>query len=137
MGDKEFRLIGFNLTRIEAEKNPKFSGKINIEQNIKITDIKKQKLDLTKQEAVSVDFEMSLVYKELGKINLNGTLFLILDSKTMKELLKSWKKKRIPEQINVLLLNLIIQKTAAKAFQIQEELGLPPHIQIPVLRPKR
>ncbi len=131
---EEIKLLGFNFTSINAEKNPNFEGKLEIKQNINIADVEKYKTTSTKKEALKVDFVYDVVYTDLGNISLKGTMFLSLDAKTQKEVLKGWKDKKIPEKINLAFLNIIIHKSTIKALALEDDLGLPPHIQLPRIK---
>jgi len=128
---KDIKLIGFNLTKYHAEKNPKFQGKIEISSDIKITNIEKHKIEATKQDTLKIDFELDVNYKELGKISLSGTFYLLIEPKTIKEIEKQWKSKKLPEEFNLMLLNIIVKRTSVKTLQLGEEIGLPPHINFP------
>ncbi len=133
---KEIRLLGFNLLKVEAEKNQDFKGKLEIKSNINIKNIEKHKLDLAKQDSLKIDFSFDIDYGELGKVILSGNLFLLTDSKSLKETLNSWKDKKLDSEINMAILNIIMQKASLRAFELEEELGLPLHVQLPRLQAK-
>ena len=116
------------------EKNPDFKGAHNIESNIDLKSIEKHKLELLREEAVKVVFNFVLNYKELGKVEIAGDLLLLLDEKTKKEVLDDWKDKKLPNDIRLIILNIILQKSSLKALQFEEELGLPFHMQLPSLQ---
>jgi len=130
----DMKIIGFNLTKLSGDKNPDFLGKLEVKSNINLVSIEKEKLDLSKQDAVKVIFEFKIDYGTLGSVLLSGNLFLILDSKTNKEVLSGWKDKNLSNDIKVPILNIILQKASLKALQLEEELGLPPHISFPRLQ---
>ena len=132
----EARLIGFNLTKVEAEKNPDFDGELEIKSNIVLKELEKYKPKYSDQESLKVTFEFGIDYKELGKVTLHGTVFVILDNKTLKEALKQWKDKKLPEDLNMVLINIIMQRSSLRALQLEEELGLPFHFQLPRLQAK-
>ena len=129
------RLLGFNLKNIEAMKNPDFQGQIEIKSNINLNNIEKHKLDLAKQDALKIDFDFDISYAEdkLGKISLKGTLFISSEPKIQKQILNQWKDKKLDSEYYVAILNIIVQKTSLKAFKLEEELGLPIHVQLPRL----
>jgi len=131
--NREIKLLGFNFIKLSVEKNPEFKGNHSIESNIDIKSIEKHKIELLKDEAVKVNFNFVLNYKELGKVEIFGDLLLMLDEKTKKEVLEEWKDKKLPNNIRVLILNIILQKSSLKALQLEEELGLPFHMQMPRL----
>jgi hypothetical protein len=129
----EISLLNFNYKKISIQKVPEFNGKIEINQNINISSIEKQELKLLKQDALKVIFSYDIKYNELADINLDGEIILKADSKTLKETLSGWKNKSLNPEIQTIILNLIIQKASIKAIELEEEMGLPIHIQIPRL----
>ncbi len=133
MTNKEIKLIGFNFSKILAEKNPEFDGKLEIKPSMNIASIEKHRFESTKQEAVKVNFSFGIDYSALGKMNFEGTMYLSMDAKSMKETLTGWKDKKLDKDIHILILNIIMQKSSLKALQFEEEIGLPPHVQLPRL----
>ena len=125
---KEIRLIGFNFTKISAERNSEYNGKIETKSNIDIIKMEKVKTPATKQDSLKVDFSVEVDYGELGKVELYGNLFLMADSKIIKETVSAWEGKRQPTDLQLGIVNIILQKTSIKAFQIEEEIGLPIHL---------
>jgi len=133
--------IGFNFTKIHGEKISSFkNGKINTD--IEFKEISKDKLDILKdQEAIKIDFRYNLDYegsdekssKKAGVISFEGTIVLSTTKEETKEVLKHWKKKEISPKIKIPLFNLIMKRCASKSLQLQEDVGLPSHIQIPKL----
>jgi len=134
---KEIRLIGFNFTKISAERKPDYDGKIETKSNLDIVKIEKVKTPATKQDSLRADFSVGVDYGKLGKINLEGNLFLIADSKLIKETVEAWEGKKKPTDLQLGIVNIILQKTSIKAIQIEEEIGLPIHLQnlFPRIRP--
>jgi hypothetical protein len=128
------KLAGSRFTKIDAERNDDFSGKLEMTTNIKITSIEKIK---ERKDSVKIDYVFMVDYKELGKITIGGTLFLTGDAKTIKELLKSHKEKSYETPEYMSITNVIIQKASIKAFEIEEELMLPVHIKLPALSMKK
>jgi hypothetical protein len=134
---KDTRLLGFNFTKINVEKNPKFSGNLKVKSNINIKSIEKHKLELAKQDSLRIEFVFDVDYGNLGKINLNGVMFITSDLKQIKDTLSKWKDtKATPTQLQVAIMNIILQKTSLKALELEEEIGLPHHIQLPRLQQK-
>jgi len=133
----EIKLVGIYFTKLLAERNPDFKGKLEILPGINISSIDKFKPDQSKQELLKVSFDMGIDYKEFGKISVRGELFLSADPKTFKEILSDWKDKNHSSDTQVAIMNLIMQKASIKALLLEEEVGLPPHINLPVLRPSK
>jgi hypothetical protein len=130
----EIKLLGSRITKIYGERKPDFSGKIEITTNIKLKDIDKLK---DTKDTLKIDYNLTIDYKELGNISIEGIIFISTDPKTIKEIQKSWKDKKFETEEQIQITNLIIRKSSIKAFALEEELGLPFHIQLPSLSLKK
>lgn len=131
---KEIKLGGFRFTKQSVERNENFKGEVKVSPNMNIKSIEKFKSENIKKESLKVEFKFEVDYGELGKVFLEGFLFLITDPKTQKEALDSWKNKKLDNDINLIILNIIMQKASIKAMSLEEEFGLPLHVQIPRLQ---
>ncbi len=127
------KLVGSKFTKINAERNPEFNGKLEIKTNIKNISLENNK---ETKDILKLLYNFEIDYNELGKISIEGILFLSSDSKTIKELLKIQKNKKYESPEYIAITNLIIQKASIKAFELEEELGLPIHIKLPTLSVK-
>lgn len=130
------RIIGFSLTKILIERKEELEGQLKISQNININDIKKQKIPISNEEALKITFNFVIEYSEnSGKLNFEGYTILLPETKKMKEILKSWKDKQISEELRVPLFNFIMNKCNIRALDLEDELGLPPHVPMPRIQP--
>lgn len=130
------KLAGSQFSKISGTKNPDFNGKLEVSSNIQIKKIDKFKSDLAKQNTLEIEYVFDIDYKDLGKIQIQGKLFFITDSKTQKEIISQHKNKKLDQEYQVFLLNTIIQKASLKAFQLEEELNLPLHLQLARFTPQ-
>jgi hypothetical protein len=130
----EIKLLGAKFSKISGERKPDFSGTLEVGTNIKLIDIEKLK---DAKDSLKIDYELIVDYKELGEVSVAGTLFISSDSKAIKEIQKTWKEKKFETEEHVQITNLIIRKASIKAFEIEDELGLPIHIQLPSLSLKK
>jgi len=130
------RLVGFNYTKIIAEKYSEKLDGLKIESSLNIDSIEeistnKTKLDVT---LLNFSFSSSVIYsKDIAKIELFGNMKVSIDPKKGKEILKDWKKKEIKEEIKLMLFNGILNKTNIKSLELEDELNLPPHFRLPSL----
>lgn len=134
--EKTTKLLGFNIISIEAERKENLEGELKISHSIKIETIKKYKQEDIRQESLKIGFDFEINYEKLGKVKISGNLFLLLNQKLLKEILTMWESKKIDQKIQTLILNIIIQKATVKLLQIENDIGLPPHIKVPVLKAK-
>ena len=52
--------------------------------------------------------------------------------KEIEGLIKSWKKdKKLPDEVNLQVINSVLRKCTIKALDLSEELQLPPPIALP------
>ena len=128
------KLAGSRFTKLNVERNMEFNGKVEMTTNIKITSLEKHK---EAKDTITITYTFEVDYTELGKLSVEGLLFLSGDSKTIKELLKSQKEKQFDNQEYIGITNLIMQKASIKAFELEEELGLPIHIKLPTVSAKK
>jgi hypothetical protein len=131
---KDIKLGSFRFLKQSVERTEDFKGELKITPNINVKSIEKFKSDSSKQEALKVDFKFEVDYNGLGSVLLEGRMILVTDSKTVKEAVDSWKDKKLDSDINLIILNIIMQKSSVKALQLEEEIGLPFHVQLPRLQ---
>jgi hypothetical protein len=128
------RLVSFNFNKISIEKLADGNGQIKIFTNIDVYSIEKANVDLfnDKEDLIQVKFKYTIDYEpKFAKIEFGGNMFITLDLKSSKELLKKWKDKEIPEEIRLFIFNIILIKSNIKALQFEDELGFPLHIPLP------
>jgi len=132
-------IIGFNFTKIVAEKKELIKGKININNNISIKTVEEKKLSLSneKQKVLSFTFEFIAKYDpNVGSISFTGNVLSMDDSKKSKEILDGWKKdKKLPKEVMPIILNTIMSKCNIQALILSEQINLPPPIPLPKLAP--
>lgn len=131
------KIIGFNLSKILAEKKEKTEGKIQINQNINIKEVIKDKIPISQNEILSVKFVFTVDYSEdFAKLEFEGNVLLLPEKEELKVFLKSWKDKKVPDEFRTPLFNFIMSKCNIKALNLEEELSLPHHIPLPRLNPE-
>jgi hypothetical protein len=142
-------IIGFNFTKITGEKSKTFKTPFSIDTNIEFTSIEKEKLTILKEvEPITASFKFSLNYIEIendkgkkgqkqGEICFEGVLLLSANKEEAKDLLKSWKKNEIADPLRQPLFNTLLKRCTLRALPLEEELGLPLHINIPMLEFKK
>lgn len=131
---KDIKLVGFRYSKIGVERVEDPVGELKITPNINIKSIEEHKSKTAKQDVLQVDFQFKIDYSSLGKVELEGKLYLSVDKKMLKDTIDEWKSKKLSKDINLIILNIIMQKASIKALELEEEMNLPPHIQLPRLQ---
>ncbi len=133
-------IVGFNFTKITAEKGEIAKGDININANVAIKDAKDTKIKMAdnKQKTIKVDFHYSAKYEpKVGNIDFEGNLIILEEGKKANEILASWKKnKKLPEDCAAMVMNSVLTKSIIEGIVISRDIGLPPPIQLPSISQK-
>ncbi len=135
------KLIAFNLSKIHAEKKSAISSKnLEVNSNIDISSIESTEVDLlkTKEDFLEVSFNYILNYSEdYATLEFSGKMLLSVEHKRAKEILNDWKTKIVSEDLRLILLNIIIQKTSIKSLELEETLNIPLHLPLPRVTQKK
>ena len=132
------KIIGFNISKVSAEKNQPIKGKLEVKQHIDLKKIEKDSIPISDKPALKFEFEFTISYNpKIADITLSGVILALDDKDESKEILKQWKKKKLGPSFKMPLFNFILDKCNLKALHLEEELGLPFHIPFPKLRPEQ
>jgi len=131
-------IIGYNFTKIEAERKKDVSGKVDISSTVKITSAEEKEIEvLNKQKVLEIGFEFTVEYKEgFGKIHMTG--FLLYDGRDTKDAVKMWKKdKKVPESIDLEVKNFLFKKCLTLAIILADEIRFPSPLPFPMVVPAK
>ena len=128
-------IVGFNFTKLVAEKKTLIKGKVNVNNNVSLKNVESEDLSLGKQKqnALKFTFEFTSKYEpDIGNIIFQGEILFIDEAKIVKDTLASWKKdKKVPKDIMMMLLNTVLAKCNIQALILSHEINLPPPIPMP------
>jgi hypothetical protein len=135
-------IIGVNFTKINVEKKDLAKGKININNNISIKDIKKKDLAPGKninQKGLQFIFSFASKYEpKLAEIKLEGEVLFVGTNKVVEDVLKAWKKDKKPaKEIMTAVLNTALTKCNIQAIVLSQQVNLPPPIPLPRVGTKK
>lgn len=124
------QIIGFNLNKIFIEKKDKQKEKINIKQNINIENISKDRITISNEEVLKINFSFVINYDpDFAKLEFQGVLLIIPKKGESKNIIESWENKKLSNEFKIPLLNFIMNKCNIKALFLEDELNLPIHLQ--------
>lgn len=129
-------IVGFGFTKISAEKGQPSKGKIDINNNVSVKDVKEDSFNLGREKDQNVlrfIFEFTSKYEpNVGNILFEGEILFLEEPKKAKEIMSNWKKdKKLPKEIMPSLLNTILTKCNVQALILSQEINLPPPIPMP------
>jgi len=126
------KIIGFNLTKISIERKEKIEGKIEIKQNINIDEITKDKINITSDEVLKINFTFNVDYNpDHAKLEFKGGIVVLPDPNELKKIMKDWKGKKLSNEFRTPLFNFIMNKCNIKALSLEDEMALPLHVPMP------
>jgi len=139
------QVVGFNFSKISGEKIDRIV-KAKRNMGFEFVDLEKDKIPLLKDlEALKIKFKHNLSYdsteekkdQKLAEIVFEGNLIMSLTKEELKDIMKLWKKKEVPEGLRMTLSNIILERCTAKTIQLQQELNIPSHIALPRIDAKQ
>ena len=131
------KLIGFNFSKISIEKKSDKKENLKINTNINIVDISEIKTNFfnSKEILLGVQFNYTIDYSpSIAKIFFEGNILLSIDPKEAKEILKEWKSKKLQDNFRNIVFNIVFRKCNIKALQLEDEMNLPLHLPMPIIK---
>tara|TARA_Y100000310_G_C20652706_1_gene800319 strand:+ start:687 stop:1103 length:417 start_codon:yes stop_codon:yes gene_type:complete len=126
------RIIGFNLTKILAERQEIEKQGIKVNQDINIKGIKEEEIPVGKDKALRINFALTIIYTEdFGKLEFEGSVLTLPNEQEAKSLKDAWKNNKIPEDMKFGIFNFIMNKCNIKALYLEDEMGMPFHVPMP------
>ncbi len=120
-------IIGFNFTKIAAQRLGTRSGKIDITNNIAVRNIETTKFaGDERRTAVRVSFRYDGVYNpKVAHLQFDGDVTLLLEKKVADELLANWKEKRADTKILTGAMNHVLERCNIQAIILARDMNLP------------
>jgi|SRR3989344_9672092 len=132
-------IVGFTYTKILVEKKDKLDPtKDKIVNNVNLIKVEQDDRELAKDQGLlNFNFEFVVDYGKSAKLQLNGTVLYMDKLKEIKSIFNDWEKeKKLNLKVSTEIFNSILFKCNIKALQLADDLNLPAHFKVPLLRPK-
>ena len=128
-------IVGFNFTKIHAEKKTAIKGNVDIKNNVSIKNVESTELSIgsSKEKALKFVFHFSSEYTpDIGGMLFSGDIVTLNEPAKQDEILKNWKKnKQIPKEIMGEILNTVLMRCNVEALMLSRDVNLPPPIPMP------
>ena len=127
-------IVGFNFTKISAEKGKPVKSNININSNVHIKEVKDTKMKMpSKQKTIQINFHYSAKYEpKVGSMDFEGNMILLEEEKKVNEILKYWKKnKKLSNEFVPAVMNTALNRCSIQGIILSKEVNLPAPIQMP------
>ena len=131
-------IIGLNLKSIKANiSESKITKSVNVNSTPVIQKVEKKDTNLPgMKDVLSIEFKFTTSYEpKIGELSFEGEVLYY--SEDIKEVLKKWEKdKKMDDKLTLEILNAIFRRCLTKGIDLSAELGLPPPIRFPIVKPK-
>jgi hypothetical protein len=131
-------IIGFNFRKIDVNRENVLKNNIKITYNMDMTKVYEQPLPLSsKQKGLGFDFEFTVDYNpdKMANVLIKGTVNYMADEELFKKILSNWKdSKKLPKEVSIPIINLILNKCNVKALELEQDFGLPAHLPMPKVK---
>ncbi|HLC67170.1 MAG TPA: hypothetical protein VJK52_06030 [Candidatus Nanoarchaeia archaeon] len=128
-------IVSFNFIRMNAERQSTIRGRLNINNNITIKDVRNADLAFGKaqESALRFTFEFLSSYEpKAGEILIVGELIDMLPEAEVKDIIDAWQRnKRVPQGAMARILPTILNRCNIQALILSRDINLPPPIPMP------
>ncbi len=129
-------IVGLVLRTISATRNIDIEGGVKVSNNTNIREVKESDMGLIGKKGLVVSFDFKTVYesekmkKSFAELNISGDVLIIEDK--YKDVLDGWKKnKKLPDKMNIAIVNTVLRRCLTEGLVLSEKLNLPPPMVLP------
>lgn len=128
-------VVGMIIKNINAKRVEEISGGVRVNNSTNLKEVKEQNLPAINKKGLSVSFDFKAKYenekkKPIADITISGNVFYI--DNNQNKILKTWKKdKKLPDDVNIQIINAVLRRCLTKSIELSEDLQLPPPIPLP------
>jgi len=138
------QIVGFNFKKISAERVLE-EYLTNVNYSIDFLNIEKIRINSIEKEVIKFYFSYLIKYslkedskkqkenKKSNEVCFEGEIFVSTTEQESEIIFKSWKKKEVPLNIKIFLINFILRKCAPIALMLEDEVNIPYHMPVPQL----
>ena len=134
-------IVGFNFTKISAQRLNPPEGNIKINNNVSIKEVTKTELNMGPEKQAGLKFTFGFITKyepKIAEIDLEGELYFSDSNEKIKSVLEKWKKnKKVDDAFIGEVLNTILNKCNVQALIISQDINVPPPIPLPKLEDRK
>ena len=131
------KFIGFSFTGVNISKNSEVKPGLKMQTTVDIDSVKSTKADIIKpnEDLLEVSFAYKVKYEPgIAEVGLKGMILVSLAPKDAKDIMKKWKKKELPNDFRIPIINVVMRKAGLKALSLEDEMNLPLHLPLPSLK---
>jgi hypothetical protein len=127
-------VLGFNYTKLLAEKKQPAKGKLSVNNNVSITDVEEEDLNFSDEKnALKVSFKYKSTYKpDVADLTIEGNIIYVNDQKATEDLLEAWDDNNsLPKDVMREVINFALSKCNVQAIIMARDINVPSPIRMP------
>jgi len=128
-------IVGFNFTKIAAERKRSMSGQVKVNNNVKLKELSEAKIGIGEgaQQAIRVSFLFVSEYQpNMASLSMDGDVLILLAKADADKLMNGWSaKKELPSGVASRLMNHILDRCNIQALLLAKDLNLPSPVPLP------
>ena len=131
-------LVNFGFKKISAERIKDNIKGAQAKQDLVLKNIGFRPVGKNKDELIELEFVMSVEYNPgIAKLVLEGVATFVESAENTALLKESYKKtKKLPAKWGLNMLNIVLIRSNIKLLALEQEINVPPHMQMPTLGAK-
>jgi len=130
-------VTGMMIKEIEARRTEDVVGELEVTNDTKLTTVEETDLPTLGKKGMRIGFSFVTNYNnrdgdknKLAEIKINGSLLYMSDDHD--KIVAMWKEtNKLPQEINIEILNALLRRCVTKAIVISEDLQMPPPVMLP------
>ncbi len=127
-------VVGIFIKSIEARRYADKIKNLEVKNNTKIENVKQHEIQVLEKNGLDIEFNFTTEYKDdakkIAEISVSGNLYFIDDN--CEKAIEVWQKEnKLPDEINLEIINNILRKCFIKSIILSEELQLPSPVPLP------
>lgn len=131
-------VMGVNFTKMHVERKESKKGKINVSNNVSISNVEKMDLKIGDENQQPLRFSFNFTSKynpDIGNITLEGNVVYLADKKKAEEILKGWKdNNKVEEKTRDVILGNVLNKCSIESLLLSKEMNLPAPVPLPKIK---
>lgn len=131
-------ITGLVFDKFLVEKLKDIEAPLKINTNLSFPGVSKEKSPEKGNAVLRFDFVFGLDYvPRQAVVELKGHVFVTDKEKEIERIYSGWKKeKKVEASLMERIMNAVLLRSNIKALLLTQELGLPPHVAIPMVMAK-
>ena len=131
-------VIAFNFDKLLVERKKPIEVPMKVDTGVKIVDLKEDEVALAsgrKERVLRFTFSYNIEYQpKQAYIQIDGHLLYHDKAEELDKIVSEWKKtKKFNTALGKVIINNILVRSQVKALVLGQDVGLPPHIRLPMV----